>query len=213
MMALHRLLPVLLVLAAACSMLSVSAIAHGPKGHEGRAIAEAQEQNAVEDAGLSDANSPALGEVGADTGAKPSRPIITLGEPIGAFFRALHPASVHFPISFFLLAGALEFTSIGKRASAMRDTVNVLIKAGAIGAIVATVLGWIHTGLWFGGDTMMQWHRWTGTALAIAGILAVFLAGRSTREALRLLLAAMCVAFVIQGFWGGELAHGANHLA
>ena len=213
MMSLHRLLPVLLALAAACSILTVSASAHGPKGHEDSAIAETEEQNAVEGAGPSVAESPVLIESGADTGAKPSSATVTLSERIGAFFRSLHPASVHFPIAFFLLAGVLEFTSVGERASAMRDTVNVLVKAGAIGAIVATVLGWIHTGLWFGGDAVMQWHRWTGTALALAGILAVFLTGRSTRLALRLLLAAMCLAFVIQGFWGAELAHGANHLA
>ena len=213
MMSLHRLLPVLLALAAACSVLSVPAGAHGPKGHKDRAISEVQEQNAVVEVETAEANTTAQGEDGANTGAKPRVPAATLGERIGAFFRALHPASVHFPIAFFLLAGVLEAASIGKRAPAMRDTVNVLVKAGAIGAIAATVLGWIHTGLWFGGDTVMQWHRWSGTALAIAGILAAFLAGRPRRGALRVLLAIMCAGLVIQGFWGAELAHGANHLA
>ena len=112
MMAHHRLQPVLLAMAAACSILSVSASAHGPKGHEDRAIAAADEQNALEAARPSDANTTVLGEVGADTGVKSTTPTETPGERIGAFLRALHPASVHFPIAFFLLAGVLEFASL-----------------------------------------------------------------------------------------------------
>ena len=58
----------------------------------------------------------------------------------------------------------------------------------------------------------MQWHRWTGTALAIAAILAVPLERRTNRWPFRCLLFLIAAALLAQGYWGGELAHGPNHL-
>lgn len=132
---------------------------------------------------------------------------------LGDVLRALHPATVHFPIAFFLLAGVLEAMALARRRSEYLATVDILVITGAIGAVLAALFGWIHTGLWLGGDASMQWHRWTGTGVALAGIAMLIWLRRQNRRALRASLALVCVALLAQGYWGGELAHGPNHLA
>ena len=58
----------------------------------------------------------------------------------------------------------------------------------------------------------MQWHRWTGTGLAVAAPVVAILSMRTNRWPFRILLLATTLALLAQGYWGGELAHGPNHL-
>lgn len=138
---------------------------------------------------------------------------IQAGSGIGDVLKTLHPATVHFPIAFFLLAGLLEFLALARKGPEYSATTNILIIAGTIGAWVATLFGWIHTGLWFGGEDSMHWHRWIGSGVALMGLAMLLLLRRKKRSAVRLLLAMVCIALLAQGYWGGELAHGPNHLA
>ncbi len=128
--------------------------------------------------------------------------------------KKLHPATVHFPIALFLMAALTELFIMSRRTSGLEPAVRVMIYGGAAGAVVAALFGWIHTGLWFGGDTSMQIHRWSGTLLAILGlVLAAAAHARSeSRSALRALLFLIATTVLVQGFLGGELAHGPNHL-
>lgn len=126
--------------------------------------------------------------------------------------RALHPATVHFPIAFFLLAGLFEALALARRRPEYSSTSYFLILAGTVGACVAALFGWIHTGLWFGGEIAMHWHRWIGSGVALAGLVMLLLLRWQKRGAVRLLLAFTCAALVVQGYLGGELAHGPNHL-
>ena len=82
------------------------------------------------------------------------------------------------------------------------------------GGVLAALFGWIHTGLWFGGDFVMQVHRWNGMLVAVLGIAAAWIAYRASgsRAALRALLFPIAALLIVQGFMGGELAHGLNHL-
>lgn len=185
----------------------IAVSAHGPDSHgETGEVSEAAQQT---DAIVQDRQPDlASGESGAPSAERPLEPRSGLMHVL----RALHPATVHFPIAFFLLAGVLEAFGAVRQKDRYRQTVDVLIVAGAIGAVVAAVFGWVHTGLWLGGDSSMQLHRWTGTAVALAGIGLFLLLRRPNRRALRFVLGIVCLALVLQGFWGGELAHGPGHL-
>lgn len=194
------------------------ALAHGPEGHGGKrddsAVAGApagqSESETAAAASKPSAASPGApgGVAGADQGDAQSEPDWGIGDAL----RAFHPASVHFPIAFFLLAGLLEAFAVARSRPGLHSTVDILVVAGAIGAGLAAMFGWIHTGLWFGGDLAMQWHRWTGTGIALAGFAGLVAVRGHNRAALRVLLAGLCVALLLQGYWGGELAHGPNHL-
>ena len=208
------------LLALVCaSFLWVSPVhAHGDEAHGGAANAaapataspannsgEAQEllNEASGDAHASGGHDQASGET-ADVNE----------EGIVDVLKKLHPATIHFPIALFLMAALAELFVGKRREASLEPAVRVLIYGGAGGAVIAAIFGWIHTGLWFGGDTAMQLHRWNGMLIAVLGLVLAALAHRrpESRTALRIALFSMAVLILAQGFLGGELAHGPDHL-
>lgn len=135
-------------------------------------------------------------------------------EGIHGILKSLHPATVHFPIALFLMAAMTELFVAARRTPEREAAVRIMLYGAAASAIVASLFGWIHTGIWFGGDTVMQLHRWIGMAVAVLGIAAAWIAHRevSSRTMLRTLLFTIALLICVQGFLGGELAHGVNHL-
>src|SRR3546814_11996015 len=77
-----------------------------------------------------------------------------------AVLKKLHPATIHFPIALFLMAAATELFVMRRKGAGLESAVRVLVYGGAIGAVLAILFGWIHTRLWFGGDTVIQVYRW-----------------------------------------------------
>ncbi len=130
----------------------------------------------------------------------------------GSIWTSLHPATVHFPIALLLAAALAEFVSVFRPSARLTNAASVMAWGGAAGAVVAALFGWIHTGFWFAGDATMQWHRWTGTGLAVVAPVAAIFSMRANRWPFRILLLATTLALLAQGYWGGELAHGPNHL-
>jgi hypothetical protein len=59
-------------------------------------------------------------------------------------------------------------------------------------------------------------HRWTGTGIAITGILLALLsnapANSGKRTVFRVGLAAVALAILFQGYWGAEMSLGPNHM-
>ena len=135
-------------------------------------------------------------------------------EGVLGVLKSLHPATVHFPIALFLMAAMTELFVAARRTPEREAAVRIMLYGAAASAIVASLFGWIHTGAWFGGDTVMQLHRWIGMTVAVLGIAAVWIAHRevSSRTMLRTLLFTIALLIGVQGFLGGELAHGVNHL-
>ena len=135
-------------------------------------------------------------------------------EGIIGVLKSLHPATVHFPIALFLMAALTELFVMSHRTPEREAAVRIMIFGGAAGGVLAALFGWIHTGLWFGGDFVMQVHRWNGMLIAVLGIAAAWIAYRvsGSRAALRALLFPIAALLIVQGFMGGELAHGLNHL-
>lgn len=135
-------------------------------------------------------------------------------EGFAGVLKSLHPATVHFPIALFLMAALTELFVMARRTPDREAAVRIMIYGGAAGALLAALFGWIHTGLWFGGDVTMQAHRWTGMLIALLGAAAAWLAHRQSvsRAALRIVLFSIAALLLAQGFLGGELAHGTNHL-
>ena len=135
-------------------------------------------------------------------------------DDIAGVLKSLHPATVHFPIALLMMAALTELFVMARRTSEREVAVKIMIYGGAVGAAVAALFGWIHTGLWFGGDTVMQLHRWNGMLIAALGLVAAWIASRNSqsRLALRLTLFPVAALLIVQGYMGGELAHGLNHL-
>src|SRR3546814_16961754 len=76
-----------------------------------------------------------------------------------AVLKKLHPATIHFPIALFLMAAATELFVMRRKGAGLESAVRVLVYGGANGAVVAGRSGGVDTGLWCGGDTVMQVSR------------------------------------------------------
>ncbi len=128
----------------------------------------------------------------------------------------LHPFAVHFPLALFPVAWVAVVLA-RRRNAAPDDTVRALvIVAGSAGA-GAALLGWINAG-WSASDAdpILRAHRWLGTGLGAAGAgLAIWswrktgaIAGRNMTWALGF----STLALLVQGWLGGALIHGVDHL-
>lgn len=132
----------------------------------------------------------------------------------GDFLGRLHPIAVHFPVALLLMAALAELLLVLRPALALETTVRFLVAGGAISAVMAALLGWFAAG-WRLADKSqtLGLHRWNGSAITGMALIATWFAFRSTRRTgLRVTLAILAVALVIQGYLGGEMVFGPNHL-
>ena len=126
----------------------------------------------------------------------------------------LHPVAAHFPIALLLVAALAELALMIRPTLGLQPTIRFLVAGGAIGAVLAASLGWFAGG-WRLTDRSetLGLHRWNGTAIALVSLLAWWFAARSSsRTALRATLAFMAVALIVQGYYGGEMVFGPNHM-
>ncbi|HEX8225982.1 MAG TPA: DUF2231 domain-containing protein [Allosphingosinicella sp.] len=127
----------------------------------------------------------------------------------------LHPIIIHFPIAFF--PAALFTAVVGRKRPAFGKPVQFLVVAGGLIAPVAMVLGWLTGGLTLTDtDPLLRVHRWLGTAIGLSGLaLAIWAWKRpeqDRRPAMIVALAGITAAIVVQGWFGGALVHGIDHM-
>lgn len=127
----------------------------------------------------------------------------------------LHPIIIHFPIAFF--PAALFTAIVGRRRPAFAKPVQFLVVAGGLIAPIAMMLGWLVGGLTFTDtDPLLRFHRWLGTAIGLSGLALAIWAWKRPEEDRRPFmvwaLAAITVALVVQGWFGGAMVHGIDHM-
>ena len=126
-----------------------------------------------------------------------------------------HPFAVHFPLALFPVAW-VALIMARRRGSAV-DVIRALIIVAGAAAAAAALLGWFNAGFQLSDkDPLLAWHRWLGTALGLAGAGIAAWMWRSTssleRRPILWLLGLMTVALLAQGWIGGALIHGIDHL-
>ena len=135
----------------------------------------------------------------------------------------LHPATVHFPIAFFLGAALAELLFLWRGGEFWKAGSRFSSWAGAVTAPVAAALGWAAGG-WvaYPGDLagILRLHKWVGTGVAVAGLLTAALVEVATRresDALRnlyrVILFGTAAAVAVAGYLGGLLVYGPDHYA
>lgn len=127
-----------------------------------------------------------------------------------------HPIIVHFPIAFF--PAALFTAVVGRRRPGFATPVQFLVVAGGIIAPISALLGWLGGGFSMSdADPLMMAHRWLGTAIGAGGLGLGIWAWRRPWEdrgaGMIAALTAMTIAIAVQGWFGGALVHGAEHLS
>lgn len=127
----------------------------------------------------------------------------------------LHPMVVHFPMAFF--PAALFTAIIGRRRPAFGKPVQFLVVAGGLLAPIAALLGWFNGGFDVAtDDAMLEPHRWLGTAIGVGALGLGIWAWRQPEEdrgpGMTIGLAIITAAIVVQGWFGGALVHGMDHM-
>lgn len=133
------------------------------------------------------------------------------------FLGRLHPAAVHFPIALFLVAALAEIIVMINPTAGVGGSVRFLVWIGAAGGVVAATLGWLAGGIRMSDRSeILGLHRWTGTSIAVVGLLIAFLSDAPVNSGKRTLfrvgLAAIAIAILFQGYWGAEMSMGPNHM-
>lgn len=140
---------------------------------------------------------------------------MSLAERLLDWLGRFHPIIVHFPIAFF--PAALFTALVGRKRPAFSAPVQFLVVAGGIIAPISALFGWFNGGwtLW-DTDPLLAVHRWLGTGIGVGGLLLAIWAWKRPWEdrgaGMILALTAMTVAIAAQGWFGGALVHGAEHL-
>jgi len=126
----------------------------------------------------------------------------------------LHPIIVHFPLAFF--PAALFTAIVGRRRPAFAAPVQFLVIAGGIIAPIAAVLGWLDA-INADPDSLLTVHRWLGTAVGVGGLGLGVWAWRRPEEnrgtAMMIGLIVITAAIIVQGWFGGALVHGIDHMS
>jgi uncharacterized membrane protein/mono/diheme cytochrome c family protein len=133
-----------------------------------------------------------------------------------AWIGRFHILVVHFPIALMLAAGLGEFWSLVRRHPRPRSAVRFCVLLGAISAVAAAGLGWLHADVGGYGRSAARdllLHRWLGTLAAVLALDAALLSERDFRRGRRgflfLLLLLVSVALTAAaGHFGGLLVHG-----
>jgi uncharacterized membrane protein len=124
-----------------------------------------------------------------------------------------HPVIVHFPIAFF--PAALFTAIVGRRRPAFGAPVRFLVIAGGIIAPIAAIFGWLDA-LNAEPDQLLAVHRWLGTAIGIGALgLGIWAWRRPEQDrgaGMIIALTLMTAALVVQGWFGGAMVHGIDHL-
>jgi uncharacterized membrane protein len=211
-MVLNRIIIALLAALAFSTAAFSPAVAH--RDHDARAAEAVQSETIPEadhSAGEADGGHHAM--PGMDESAE---------APKGFFIKLIdwlgrtHPMIVHFTLALF--PTALLAMVAARRRTEWNGTARFLVLVAGIAAVPAALLGWFAGGFALAGDdSLLVVHRWLGTGIAIVGTgLALSVWQGWTAASSRFAFASVIIittALAVQGWYGGALVHGADHLA
>lgn len=197
---------------------SVPAFAHEEHRKHQQAAQTAAEARARQPGGAAVAADPQamhenIGEMRMETGKDRSQ--MNFVERLLDWLGRTHPVIVHFPIAFF--PAALFTAVVGRRRPAFAAPVRFLVVAGGIVAPISALFGWFNGGFSLTDpDPLLMVHRWLGTGIGVGGLLLAIWAWRRPWEdrgaGMILSLTLMTIAIVVQGWFGGALVHGMEHM-
>jgi uncharacterized membrane protein len=208
----------LIALIAAFSLFSLAmssaAQAHEKKKHEqAQQAQQAQKQGQALTTPQGEAAAHDMAGMMNDMGMEMDRSQMSFFERLYSWFGRLHPLIVHFPIAFF--PSALFTAIVGRRRPAFAAPVQFLVVAGGILAPIAAAAGWL-AGIGADPDPVLNYHRWLGVVIGIAGAgLGAWAWKRPWEDrgaGMIVALTLMTVAIAVQGFLGAGVTHGMDHM-
>jgi uncharacterized membrane protein len=129
------------------------------------------------------------------------------------FLGRFHPGLVHLPIGGLVLLGTLELLAKFPRFKGAAQNNPLILALTVAVAVPAALLGWM---LSLSGDydpQLLQWHQWTGFAVAASCVLTFLLSRLGRLRAYRLSLLVTLAVLVVASHFGASITHGRGFLA
>ncbi|NNM86186.1 MAG: hypothetical protein HKL96_10580 [Phycisphaerales bacterium] len=128
------------------------------------------------------------------------------------FFGHFHILLLHLPIGMLLLLAALELLGRFHRFKQVREARGAILTLAALSALATAICGWLLASAGGYNATLLFWHRWLGTAVAVF-CCATWLAWRFNRLIIYQCGLWTAVALLlVAAHLGGSLTHGSDYL-
>ena len=203
-------------LVAAICLLAIVAGLAGSAGlaHENHMAARAAVAEKADEAARNPAAIDARAEA-AGAGAVPDDRGLTMVGRALRWLGKVHPFAVHFPIALFPVA--LVALILAQRRCEVVELIRAMIIVAGLSTVIAALLGWQAAGFTLADqDPIQTWHRWIGTAIAVAGAGLALAAWRRRDVAhsatMVTTLALTTLVLLVQAWLGAILVHGAEHM-
>lgn len=128
------------------------------------------------------------------------------------FLGHFHPLLVHLPIGLLLLLAVVELLSRRPRFSGLAQSRGVIITLAAIAAVCSAACGLMLSEAGGYDAQLLQWHKWTGIAVAGGSLLTALLCWRGMNRAYTFALAGTVGVLMVASHHGGSLTHGRDYL-
>jgi uncharacterized membrane protein len=125
------------------------------------------------------------------------------------FFGRFHPMLVHLPI------GGLVLLELLAKCSRFKDAAQgnrLILGLTAAASVTAALLGWMLSQSGDYDPQLLQWHQWTGFAVATTCTLTFLLSWLGRLRAYRLSLLATLSVLVVASHLGASITHGRDFL-
>jgi uncharacterized membrane protein/mono/diheme cytochrome c family protein len=128
------------------------------------------------------------------------------------FLGRFHPVLVHLPIGGLVLLGVLELLAKFSRFKDAAQNNRLILGVTAAASVAAALLGWLLSQSGDYDPQLLQWHKWTGFAVA-ATCTVTFLLSRPDRgRAYYLSLLAALAVLAVASHLGASITHGRDFL-
>ena len=129
------------------------------------------------------------------------------------FLGRLHPLIVHFPVGLLTVALVLELVVWRRKSMDLRAGITALVWIGAIGSVIAAVLGLLLVNQEEYGGNIVTVHQWSGLATMALAVGAAFALRAGRSDIYRGLLTLTVVGVSVAGHYGALLTHGDDYLS
>jgi uncharacterized membrane protein/mono/diheme cytochrome c family protein len=176
------------------------------------------------EAGASLSESKQASSLGLPAAADPGRaatqsPRRSLVERTLRLLGKLHVLVIHFPIALLMVAVFAEVCSVWCRVAVPASLVRFCIRLGAMSAVSAAALGWLHAAFAASGASSperLAFHRWIGTAAALWATGLVIVCETEARAGVRrrhsrILLVVGALLVGVAAHLGGTLVYGEHY--
>jgi uncharacterized membrane protein len=138
-----------------------------------------------------------------------------------ALFGRFHVVLIHFPVAFIIVAAMVEAWNFLRPSAVVTSLGRMCLVLGAVAAIPAAALGWIHALDGFPGPcsdpmSIAGLHRWIGTAVGVIAPAVAIFSERDARRGkrspiLRWAILVLAALVGVAGHFGGLLTHGSGY--